>query len=56
MSILTLKYTFETEYIFDLKDSVYISVSVFIVALGIIQYMAGVYLSKQSNEILRETI
>lgn len=54
MSFLTLRYTFETEFTFDIKDSVYISLAVFSVALVIIQYMAGIYLNKQSSEILRD--
>lgn len=56
MSYLTLKYTFETSFVLDLKDSLYISVGVFSMALLIIQYMANKYLKKHSSEILRDPI
>jgi putative ABC transport system permease protein len=55
MSYLTLKYTFESEFSFNFKDSFYISTAVIVVALVIIQYMASVYLGKRSNEILKES-
>lgn len=54
MSFLTLKYTFDTEFSFNLKDSFYISLAVILIALAIIQYMAGGYLRKRSNEILKD--
>lgn len=56
MSFLTLKYTFDTEFSFNFKDSLYISIVVIVVALVIIQYMAGLYLRKRSNEILKDTL
>ncbi len=56
MSYLTLKYTFDSEYSFNLKDSFYISVAVIAIALGIIQYMTSIYLRKRSNEILKDSL
>lgn len=56
MSFLTLKYTFDSDYSFNLKDAFYISVAVIGVALVIIQYMAGIYLKKRSNEILKDSL
>jgi predicted lysophospholipase L1 biosynthesis ABC-type transport system permease subunit len=56
MSYLTLKYTFDSDYSFNLKDAFYIAVAVIVVALVIIQYMAGIYLKKRSNEILKDSL
>lgn len=56
MSYLTLKYTFDSECSFNLKDSLYISATVIAIALGIIQYMTSIYLRKRSNEILKDSL
>ncbi|MBL7546224.1 MAG: hypothetical protein JNL11_20555 [Bdellovibrionaceae bacterium] len=55
VSFLTLKFTFDAEFSFNFKDSFYISLAVILIAMVIIQYMTSVYLSKRSNEILKES-
>lgn len=56
MSFLILKYTFDTDFSFNFKDSIYISIFVFAIAIVIVQYMARRYLARRANEILKDSL